>query len=520
MRISRRNFLKTAAVAGAAGAAGLAGSHLVFGWGEINNPTVRGPIPANGYKILEVFLYGGVSPWETFYVRTGIADQFFGMDPQVNNLGWAMACGGIPSPSTEVNPFGSDAVGTVAWGPSTKPLWRSDIFSRARMVVLQHNLEPHEAAIPYSLTGHVLGRPNFSGLGAAISHRFANSGHPLPYSYVLMPDGGATVGDNFHGMISTGTHGGEHRPLLLMVGPTSGNLGTQLQRTGMTSQANDLLRFFRASYADKLRTNGIVARSKGYSAYTAGVDNLLNASSLATLLGSAALVPSNTTGCASFLPGVPLTALDRTTAAVRAGAFLLSQPEASGGARYVGVIDGGLMQAGGAGYDTHGNNTLTTGVNIFNVCSALAGVIDAASPPAAGKISLNDTMVVIKTEFGRTPAPNGSGDGAGRDHWPQGYVNILIGGPIPSRAITESRIAGSIGFNMADRGHALPVTITGSTVNAGHFTPSEFQASVMLAAGIFPFQGENFGIGDMSLATRDATDDATASQIRSRVLGV
>jgi uncharacterized protein DUF1501 len=512
--ISRRNFLKAATVAGVAGAAGLVGSHLAFGWGEINNATVLGPIPTNGYKILEVFLYGGVSPWETFYVRSSIADQFFGMQPQVSGLDWETACGGIPSPSTEINPFASDALGTVAWGPSTKPLWRSDIFSRARMVVLQHNLEPHEAAIPYSLTGHVLGRPNFSGLGAAISHRFANSGHPLPYSYVLLPDGGATVGDNFHGMISTGTHGGEHRPLLLMVGPTSGNLGTQLQRTGMTTQANDLLRFFRASYADKLRTNGIVARSKGFSAYTAGVENLLTASSLATLLGGASLVPISVAACASFSGG-PLTALDRTSAAVRAGAFLLSQPEASGGARYVGVIDGGLMQAGGAGYDTHGNNTLTTGVNIWNVCSALASVIDTASPPAAGKISLNDTLVVIKTEFGRTPAVMGSGDNAGRDHWPQGYVNILIGGPITARGI-----AGGIGFNMGDRGHALPVTITGSTVNAGHFTPSEFQASLMLAAGIFPFQAENFGVGDMSLATRDATEDATASQIRSRVLGV
>ena len=385
------------------------------------------------------------------------------------------------------------------------------------MVVLQHNLEPHEAAIPYSLTGHVLGRPNFSGLGAAISHRFANPSHPLPFSYVLMPDGGATLNDNFQGMISTGTHGGEHRPLSLMVGPASVNLGTQLQRTGMSTQANDLLRFFRASYADKLRTNSVVTRSKGYSAYSAGLDNLLSASSLATLLGSVSLNPANATGCASFLPGVPLSALDRTAAAVRAGAFLLSQPEASGGARYVGIIDGGLRQAGGAGYDIHaGNDGMeVTAVNIFNVCSALASVIDTASPPAAGKISLNDTLVVIKTEFGRTPAVSGSGETAGRDHWPHGYVNILLGGPITTRAI-----AGSIEFNGPDRGQALPVTISGSTVNAGHFTPSEFQAALMLAAGIFPFQGENFGIGDMSLATRDATEALTASQIRARVLGV
>jgi len=512
VRISRRSFIKAATVASAAGAAGVLSSQLAYGWGEVTDTTVLGPIPTGGYKILEIFLYGGVSPWETFYVRTGIADPFFGLDTQVGDLDWSGSCTGVPSPAGQTSAFATDSLGSVAWGPSTKPLWsRSDIFSRARMVVLQHNLEPHEAAIPYSLTGHVLGRPNFSGLGAAVSHRFANSGHPLPYSYVLMPDGGATVGDNFHGMISTGTHGGEHRPLLLMVGPTSGSLGTQLQRNGISSPANDLLRFFRASYADKLRTNGVVARSKGYSAYTAGVDNLLNAPALSILLSSANLAPANATGCASFLPAVPLTALDRTSAAIRAGAFLLSTAEASGGARYVGVIDGGLMQAGGAGYDTHGGNTLTTGVNIWNVCSTLADVIDNSSTPAAGKISLNDTLVVIKTEFGRTPAPNGGG---GRDHWPHGYVNILIGGPITSRGI-----AGAIGFDTTERGHARPVTLT-PTLELGHFTPSEFQGALMLAAGIFPFQPENFGIGDMSVATRDATENLTATQLRSRVLGV
>jgi hypothetical protein len=138
-------------------------------------------------------------------------------------------------------------------------------------------------------------------------------------------------------------------------------------------------------------------------------------------------------------------------------------------------------------------------------------VIDASATPAAGKISLNDTLVVIKTEFGRTPSPNGI---AGRDHWPHGYVNILLGGPITARGI-----AGAIGFSGAERGHARPVTITG-TMELGHFTPSEFQAALLLAAGIFPFQPENFGIGDMSVATRGLGENETASQLRSIVLGV
>ena len=120
-------------------------------------------------------------------------------------------------------------------------------------------------------------------------------------------------------------------------------------------------------------------------------------------------------------------------------------------------------------------------------------------------------MVVIKTEFGRTPDPNIN---AGRDHWVHGYVNIILGGPITTRTI-----AGAIGFSGTEKGHARPVILT-PTLELGHFTPSEFQASLMLAAGIFPFQPENFGIGDMSLATRDLSENATATNLREVVLGV
>jgi hypothetical protein len=42
----------------------------------------------------------------------------------------------------------------------------------------------------------------------------------------------------------------------------------------------------------------------------------------------------------------------------------------------------------------------------------------------------------------------------------------------------------------------------------------------MLAAGIFPFDAENFGVGDMSVATQGPTEETTATQIRTRVLGI
>ena len=125
MRISRRNFIKAASVAGAAGAAGLLTSKYVFGWGEITNTGVLGTIPTGGFKVLEVFLYGGVSPWETFYVRSGISNPYFGLDSEIDDLDWSGSCTGVPSPSGELTTFANDSLGTVAWGPSTKPLWRA-----------------------------------------------------------------------------------------------------------------------------------------------------------------------------------------------------------------------------------------------------------------------------------------------------------------------------------------------------------------------------------------------------------
>jgi uncharacterized protein (DUF1501 family) len=42
---------------------------------------------------------------------------------------------------------------------------------------------------------------------------------------------------------------------------------------------------------------------------------------------------------------------------------------------------------------------------------------------------LDDTLVVVMGEFGRTPRINGA-DGGGRDHWGRAYTALLAGGPI------------------------------------------------------------------------------------------
>lgn len=503
MSISRRRFVHSVAAAGLTlGLPGLRRARA-HAWGAMGESVRGARVPVGGYKVLEVFLYGGLSPWETVYVRPQGPDPFFGLRHEVAALEWN-TCAELGA-STETRHFGTDAEGEVAWGPATSPLWRADIFSRVRLVVMRHNLEPHEAAIPLALTGHALGRVNFSGLGSAISHRFAGASGGLPCSYCLLPARAGALTDNFHGIYATGTHGGQHRPLTLKIGASGlGRFTEQLDRERASPETDALLHWYRAAYADRLRWKSEITRARGFEAYNAALNNAFNAPALKALLKGAPLASLAVSTC-QHLPSLPREATTRS--AIFAAAHLLSQKR--GGARYVGVVDAGVIPSNGSGYDTHEHNTRNTAVNLWATCRALADVIDpnadASTPPASGKISLFDTMVVLKTEFGRTPQPSPATGPQGRDHWPHGYACALIGGPVATRGIAGSIAAGGSYRGQARQGH--------------HFNPSELQAALMLAADVFPFEQENFGVGSMSGLTQDQTEEATAIAIREKVLG-
>jgi len=244
-----------------------------------------------------------------------------------------------------------------------------------------------------------------------------------------------------------------------------------------------------------------IIRNRGFGAYDASAETLVNATSLQGILRDTPLAIGSTLEC-------PVNGMtpetDKTTASINAAAKLLTTPLSSGGARHVCVVDGGLRmpRPGGAAYDTHngeGGNIASTAVNLWTVLDALANVISDPASPDANKINLDDTLIVLKTEFGRTPIPNGDG----RDHWPSGYVNALIGGPVLSDG-TKNVIG-----EMNDAGVAL---------DDNHYTPTDLQAALHVAAGIFPFEPENFGIGDVGSRVRRATEEETTIALWNHIL--
>ena len=112
------------------------------------------------------------------------------------------------------------------------------------------------------------------------------------------------------------------------------------------------------------------------------------------------------------------------------------------GVRFVQLFHGG---GGGGAWDAHGG--------IRSNHTKLSGQVDK---PIAGLLKdlkrrglLQDTLVVWGTEFGRTPAAQGTG----RDHHPQGFCAWLAGGGIKG-GVTHGT-TDELGFFAAEHPHYI-----------------------------------------------------------------
>ena len=537
--LDRRGFLKSIAAGGvgiAAQALGLASwertaraAHLPAHtfpacglWGDLTT-AVGGWNCGNfaGYKILDIYLYGGASQWETLWLPgngggvPGFTAHGMG-DPDLGlaDLNWTanniqFPCNNpadLPVVPTDAQYFADQAGGgRIYWGAAAKPIYRrADILSRCRMVTQYHELPPHEAAIPFCLTGLTLGNPRLAGTGAAIQRRARElfPAQPLPASYVL--HSGAPFPATF--AAATGEHPGFARPLVIQV-QTNDSFVTNLQRSGITAESDNLLLAIRHEYRDRLRYHGAgdPVRSAGFDGYWVAADLLKNAPALQNLFQNSLLViDQNVAVCPTHPTGSPDGVLPGTKTALHAAASLLS----SGPARYVGVVDSGRAGT----YDTHGDGShfhvLHTCANFYDVLKHLADTIHHPAANPSGTLNLDDTMVVINTEFGRT---NGINPSNGRDHWTVGYVSTFIGGPIASGA--GASIRGAIERTGPEEGFA---------VAAHRYSATDVRGAILLAAGIDPFAAGNFRVSDFSDALRDGI--STEAQIRDRlktwILGV
>lgn len=505
--LDRRSALRAlgvgaAALAGAGAASGLAGpwwqsapqlflprhAHA-FGVPEPGWASALVPQERRAKSVLEIFLYGGVSHYESFYaVRShGQSDGTHSwLYQQTGDLAQAAANCGLPAADADLfAPFANDSAGQeVSLGPFVQPLRaRPDLLQRLRVALTSHDLEPHEAAIPQMLAGRGLGNPALAGLGAHIQRYYHEqegiAGRP-PYSYVLLHQSlAAFPTDNLRAATAIGMHPGSARPLSLVV-DGAGELAQLLQRQtlGESRKAWDALVQARVErFRQRLTRPGSQTplRAPRWTDLSAAAAAVAGADAVQSMLPASLFAPKQVDRCGK------LWEVDPVGMNLRLATHLLTHPTAP--ARYVCVLDGGLQPAdGGGGYDTHEESPYTQMRNLSNTLAGLTQLINAPGEADPDKLNLDDTLIVLTTEFGRTPYKQGA---KGRNHWPYGFPVVFLGGPIGP-----------------DNSGVYGATNSEARLVSG-CTPQENRIAALSSLGIWPFANESFNVADVRGAGKE-----------------
>jgi hypothetical protein len=527
--MKRRSFLRTAGTASAAAAAGVF-SILKYprgaraaGWGAWpgDRADLRLPDDLIAQNVLEVQLNGGMSPWDTFYTVPGWDDDLryvHQFSPEAGNFEGQLnrderfaACGYGEGEPLWVESGISDGDGVPLFlGPWTVP-WRNrmDILSRMRIVVQRHDNVAHEGANPLCLTGDRLGQPRLAGLGTAVQRYFTENPEAgggtrtTPYSYVLYPGTGYNQANTLSAS-AVGFHPGSARPLGVPVSPNS-SLANLLARSGPADPAafDAAITYYRQQYEARFRTSSIGAptRSAERANYEFADFARRNAPDLQAILTPeqfAMIASPNPAECG----GGPGNGVDMPRMQARLAANLLTRED--GQARFVLWVDTGVNPHPTGGHDNHTFHSAFAAQNVPHTLAAIAEVIGQGP----GLIDLDRTMIILNTEFGRTPHRQQQAGQTGTNHWPWGYITIFIGGPIRNPGC-YGRIGYVPGFGIEESEDGYAVD---------YVTPAENRMMAMQAMGIYPFSSQSFAVGDVRGGVAD--EEAAAARVRETYLGV
>ncbi len=489
--MNRRKFLEQTSAAAAALASGCGTSAtgdatsakpFLSGWGQVSDQRASSLLSGTRRPegVLELFLMGGLNPWDTFYVvpehgdpkRNGAysGQQWWTFQNGEESVPDHFAlCGGGDRALYE--PFGFDSNNKqVNLGPWLWPLRdRPDILRRTRLFVMSHDLEPHQAAAPLVLGGQPRGTPRLATTGAHVQ-RFWQDKTPnrtAPFSYVLHPNTHYVAGFNAEASFAVGNHPGRARPLAVRV-MADNPLAQQLSRSQIADRGavDAAMDYYVAKYRSQYRGYG----ASQLEQYAYAREAMRRAPELQSILTEDVLAPVSGSECGDDAD------LDVTAMGLNLGAHLLTSPMHA--AQYVHVVDSGLVEAVDGGYDTHNYHVRATARNTVHMCRRLSAIINEPDERDPQKLDLDRHMIVLSTEMGRSPYPE-LGSIRGLNHWPYGFIVAVIGGPISEE---ESGIVGAIGED----------------ARATEFiTPAEFRLGLLLAQGIWPFSHDAFAIPDV-----------------------
>jgi hypothetical protein len=341
------------------------------------------------------------------------------------------------------------------------------------------------------LTGYRFGQPRLAGVGSAVQHYFLGRDTQAqePLAFVIAPYDRRFT-SLFRQASASGAHPSSAQPLTLHVTDLQQVVAALHRRSigPRRGESDALLRRAVDEFSARLRHNGEDVRSRVWEEYEYAASMLGKADTLAAALDSSVIAARTGEACGeSSTRSIPAMQL-------RLAAHLLGRPNSP--TRHVTVVDFGLLTDLNVGYDTHVHHLLDSGRNLPYFMKELVSVINRPGEKDPSKIDLDRTLVVINTEFGRTPEAVAE---HGRNHYPAAYVTAMFGGPIGPE---QRGIVGAIDHRAKPK-DAL--------------APAETRAAVLAAMGVWPFSGQGYSVSDM----RDVKTTAEAAvRVRQKVLGI
>lgn len=497
MSVSRRLLLQ-----GAGSALALAATRRARAANGLINRNVPG---AGAFKILEIHFAGGLNHRETFWVErpdeAPVKRALHNFDPTtnatVNPSGapatWTSWVAGMNAYETNGYKVGTSSGGTtIHLGPCGRPMVTSSVaigaplLSRMRVVATGETNPAHAVAQSWMLQGQPLNSARASGIGAAVMRQTS-----LP-SFVFFNSNSGLSQTAANAAMATGFHGGSNAPYLV---PFDNPAIVSLLADPRVPQRDALSKLYDDRYEEGLTfadpAGGGRARSVALDRYLASIGGAFNGAALSASLGALSASSANVIWD------------NGTRRAIKASASLL----ASGLSAYCCVCDPGLSK----GYDLHSSavngNTEHAALNTSNVLNVLRTIREEVD---AGTIDLDETLVVLSTEFGREYL-----NVDGSEHGYHGFAVALLGGPIEAGA---GGVVGDLPFTPADDGNAgeaSPPAYAAGGVDGTSVGPTDLRAAIALAAGIHPFQNEVYQVSEAHVGplSADQAADALASHI-------